>query len=228
MMSQQVHIIYDGPTNEKGEQNDISSESVERREAFHESLFQMNKDLIQNIFQVPQNKSLKLKKSSPVYEKDLPRSLSEVATQKFSPPLSRREFHRSCSACPSSSVRSSSSVSPSSSVGSSSSDLNKVSSDPNKVLPKFLAKSSLSKSQSAPLLAPPHQFAIHTYHTATKCDECGNFMVGVQRQGLNCRSCGMNVHAICRRLIDNTRRPCRVPGATTPKKTTFSLGKFLM
>jgi len=195
-----------------------SPESLERKEAFHESLFQLNKDLIQSIFEVnnePQkqssqlNKSFKkeveedLTKSPTLHKKHLVRSVSEAEeVSNKSPSMSRRELHRSSSECPRTS------------------DTKK---DLNKVLPKFLAK-----NYSQPLLAPPHQFAIHTYHKATTCDECGNFLVGMQRQGLNCRSCGMNVHEMCRRLIDNTRRPCGAVGAPHPKKTTFSLGKFLM
>ncbi|KAL1229591.1 Serine/threonine-protein kinase [Trichinella spiralis] len=43
----------------------------------------------------------------------------------------------------------------------------------------------------------PHTFMVHTYKKPTVCKHCNNLLVGLVRQGLQCRDCRVNVHKKC-------------------------------
>uniref|UniRef100_A0A5S6QE39 protein kinase C n=1 Tax=Trichuris muris TaxID=70415 RepID=A0A5S6QE39_TRIMR len=43
----------------------------------------------------------------------------------------------------------------------------------------------------------PHTFMVHTYKKLTVCKHCNNLLVGLVRQGLQCRDCKVNVHKKC-------------------------------
>ncbi|XP_043959785.1 protein kinase C epsilon type isoform X2 [Gambusia affinis] len=53
----------------------------------------------------------------------------------------------------------------------------------------------------------PHQFSIHNYKVPTFCDHCGSLLWGLVKQGLQCKSCRMNVH---RRCETNVAKNCGV------------------
>ena len=51
----------------------------------------------------------------------------------------------------------------------------------------------------------PHTFVVHTYTKPTKCHLCNKMLVGVFKQGLQCKDCRYNVHKKC---CDFTPRDC--------------------
>ncbi|CAB4057499.1 PKD [Lepeophtheirus salmonis] len=51
----------------------------------------------------------------------------------------------------------------------------------------------------------PHTFFIHTYTKPTKCHFCNKMLVGVFKQGLQCKDCGYNAHKKC---TDRLPRDC--------------------
>jgi len=50
----------------------------------------------------------------------------------------------------------------------------------------------------------PHQFRPHNYKFLTYCDHCGSLLYGLYSQGLQCKSCKLNVHKRCARNIANS------------------------
>ncbi len=48
-----------------------------------------------------------------------------------------------------------------------------------------------------------HQFNVHTYATPTFCDHCGSMLYGIFKQGLQCKSCLMNIHEKCKVNVPN-------------------------
>ncbi|XP_071748485.1 serine/threonine-protein kinase D3 isoform X3 [Lepeophtheirus salmonis] len=59
--------------------------------------------------------------------------------------------------------------------------------------------------QMATRLKIPHTFFIHTYTKPTKCHFCNKMLVGVFKQGLQCKDCGYNAHKKC---TDRLPRDC--------------------
>ena len=51
----------------------------------------------------------------------------------------------------------------------------------------------------------PHTFVVQTYTRPTKCQLCNKMLVGVFKQGLQCKDCRYNVHKKCSEL---TPRDC--------------------
>jgi len=51
--------------------------------------------------------------------------------------------------------------------------------------------------QMANRLKIPHTFVLHTYTKPTKCQFCNKVLVGVFKQGLQCKDCKFNVHKKC-------------------------------
>ena len=47
----------------------------------------------------------------------------------------------------------------------------------------------------------PHTFVLHTYTKPTKCHYCGKLLVGVFKQGLQCKDCRYNVHKKCAEFV---------------------------
>ena len=47
----------------------------------------------------------------------------------------------------------------------------------------------------------PHTFVLHTYTKPTKCHFCNKLLVGVFKQGLQCKDCNYNVHKKCSELV---------------------------
>ena len=47
----------------------------------------------------------------------------------------------------------------------------------------------------------PHTFVVHTYTKPTKCHSCNKLLVGVFKQGLQCKDCNYNVHKKCSDLV---------------------------
>uniref|UniRef100_A0A8C1JHL4 Protein kinase C n=1 Tax=Cyprinus carpio TaxID=7962 RepID=A0A8C1JHL4_CYPCA len=43
----------------------------------------------------------------------------------------------------------------------------------------------------------PHQFREHTYKVPTYCNHCGSLLYGLMKQGIQCKSCKMNIHKRC-------------------------------
>lgn len=43
----------------------------------------------------------------------------------------------------------------------------------------------------------PHTFVVHSYKKPTVCKVCNNLLVGIVKQGLQCRDCKVNVHKKC-------------------------------
>jgi len=51
--------------------------------------------------------------------------------------------------------------------------------------------------QMATRLKIPHTFVVHTYTKPTKCHFCGKMLVGVFKQGVQCKDCKYNAHKKC-------------------------------
>ncbi|OAF68724.1 hypothetical protein A3Q56_03527 [Intoshia linei] len=49
-----------------------------------------------------------------------------------------------------------------------------------------------------------HVFLSHSYKLPTFCDHCGSMLYGLVRQGLQCKSCKLNVHKRCATNVANT------------------------
>ncbi|XP_050994419.1 protein kinase C, eta, b [Labeo rohita] len=47
----------------------------------------------------------------------------------------------------------------------------------------------------------PHQFAEHNYKVPTYCNHCGSLLYGLIKQGLQCKSCKMNIHKRCEQNV---------------------------
>uniref|UniRef100_A0A3P9KWU6 Serine/threonine-protein kinase n=1 Tax=Oryzias latipes TaxID=8090 RepID=A0A3P9KWU6_ORYLA len=67
----------------------------------------------------------------------------------------------------------------------------------------------------------PHALYVHSYKAPAFCDDCGEMLWGLVRQGLKCEGCGLNYHKRCAFKIPNNcsgmrkRRPSNVslPGS---------------
>uniref|UniRef100_A0AAY4C942 Serine/threonine-protein kinase n=1 Tax=Denticeps clupeoides TaxID=299321 RepID=A0AAY4C942_9TELE len=77
----------------------------------------------------------------------------------------------------------------------------------------------------------PHTLFVHSYKAPAFCDDCGEMLWGLVRQGLKCEGCGLNYHKRCAFKIPNNctgvrkRRPSNVSltGPSLSISLTFSL-----
>uniref|UniRef100_A0A8D3D4F3 Protein kinase C n=1 Tax=Scophthalmus maximus TaxID=52904 RepID=A0A8D3D4F3_SCOMX len=49
----------------------------------------------------------------------------------------------------------------------------------------------------------PHRFRVHNYKSPTFCEHCGTLLWGLDKQGLKCEECCMNVHHKCQGKVAN-------------------------
>ena len=49
----------------------------------------------------------------------------------------------------------------------------------------------------------PHNFKKHTFYAPTYCDHCGKLLMGVFKQGYQCKDCKFNAHSHCREKFAN-------------------------
>ncbi|XP_055333343.1 calcium-independent protein kinase C-like [Paramacrobiotus metropolitanus] len=49
----------------------------------------------------------------------------------------------------------------------------------------------------------PHRFTSHNYKRPTFCDHCGSLLYGFMKQGVQCETCGLNVHHRCKKNVAN-------------------------
>uniref|UniRef100_A0A671NBZ9 Protein kinase C n=1 Tax=Sinocyclocheilus anshuiensis TaxID=1608454 RepID=A0A671NBZ9_9TELE len=61
----------------------------------------------------------------------------------------------------------------------------------------------------------PHQFREHNYKVPTYCNHCGSLLYGLIKQGLQCKSCKMNIHKRCE---ENVALNCGVNSAELASK----------
>ncbi|XP_016412937.1 protein kinase C eta type-like [Sinocyclocheilus rhinocerous] len=47
----------------------------------------------------------------------------------------------------------------------------------------------------------PHQFREHNYKVPTYCNHCGSLLYGLIKQGLQCKSCKLNIHKRCEKNV---------------------------
>ena len=52
-------------------------------------------------------------------------------------------------------------------------------------------------------LEVPHSWKSKTYHKLTFCEHCGSLLWGLFNQGMQCRSCKMDVHRRCLNRVSN-------------------------
>ena len=52
-------------------------------------------------------------------------------------------------------------------------------------------------------LEVPHSWKGKTYHKPTFCEHCGSLIWGLFNQGMQCRSCKMDVHRRCLQRVSN-------------------------
>jgi len=47
-----------------------------------------------------------------------------------------------------------------------------------------------------------HKFEVHNYKKPTFCKHCNKLLVGIIRQGLRCKRCGVDIHAKCKEVFN--------------------------
>ncbi|TNM94452.1 hypothetical protein fugu_017211 [Takifugu bimaculatus] len=80
----------------------------------------------------------------------------------------------------------------------------------------------------------PHMLYVHSYKAPAFCDECGEMLWGLVRQGLKCEGCGLNYHKRCafkipnncsgarKRRLSNISLPGAILSVARPPSTEFS------
>ncbi|XP_034999611.2 serine/threonine-protein kinase D3 [Hippoglossus stenolepis] len=79
----------------------------------------------------------------------------------------------------------------------------------------------------------PHALYVHSYKAPAFCDDCGEMLWGLVRQGLKCEGCGLNYHKRCafkipnncsgvkKRRLSNVSLPGSVMSIARPPSTEF-------
>ncbi|XP_059213065.1 serine/threonine-protein kinase D3-like [Centropristis striata] len=80
----------------------------------------------------------------------------------------------------------------------------------------------------------PHALYVHSYKAPAFCDDCGEMLWGLVRQGLKCEGCGLNYHKRCafkipnncsgvrKRRLSNVSLPGSVLSVARPPSTEFT------
>ncbi|XP_044024994.1 LOW QUALITY PROTEIN: serine/threonine-protein kinase D3-like [Siniperca chuatsi] len=80
----------------------------------------------------------------------------------------------------------------------------------------------------------PHALYVHSYKAPAFCDDCGEMLWGLVRQGLKCEGCGLNYHKRCafkipnncsgvrKRRLSNVSLPGAVMSVARPPSTEFT------
>lgn len=91
-------------------------------------------------------------------------------------------------------------------------------------MPAFDLRGCDSPAQPLPPPSARHQFLEHTWTSLEECDVCGRTLLGLTRQGLRCRVCGLRAHRACEHsgasLPQHRCRPPLPPLAPTPSAFT--------
>lgn len=67
------------------------------------------------------------------------------------------------------------------------------------VIEVVITESPLSRR----LIVHPHSLLVHNFHSPTFCDFCGELLIGLFKQGLQCEVCGLNCHKRCALKVPN-------------------------
>ncbi|CAJ1077682.1 serine/threonine-protein kinase D3-like isoform X2 [Xyrichtys novacula] len=80
----------------------------------------------------------------------------------------------------------------------------------------------------------PHALYVHSYKAPAFCDDCGEMLWGLVRQGLKCEGCGLNYHKRCafkipnnctgvrKRRLSNVSLPGTIMSIARPPSTEFT------
>nr|XP_019967172.1 PREDICTED: serine/threonine-protein kinase D3-like [Paralichthys olivaceus] len=80
----------------------------------------------------------------------------------------------------------------------------------------------------------PHALYVHSYKAPAFCDDCGEMLWGLVRQGLKCEGCGLNYHKRCafkipnncsgvkKRRLSNVSLPGAIMSVARPPSTEFT------
>ncbi|XP_022050478.1 serine/threonine-protein kinase D3 isoform X2 [Acanthochromis polyacanthus] len=80
----------------------------------------------------------------------------------------------------------------------------------------------------------PHTLYVHSYKAPAFCDDCGEMLWGLVRQGLKCEGCGLNYHKRCafkipnncsgvkKRRLSNVSLPGSIMSVARPPSTEFT------
>ncbi|XP_031696660.1 serine/threonine-protein kinase D3-like [Anarrhichthys ocellatus] len=80
----------------------------------------------------------------------------------------------------------------------------------------------------------PHALYVHSYKAPAFCDDCGEMLWGLVRQGLKCEGCGLNYHKRCafkipnncsgvkKRRLSNVSLPGSVMSVARPPSAEFT------
>lgn len=68
--------------------------------------------------------------------------------------------------------------------------------------PRWIDRALAAESVAAKLV--PHRFVVHSYKRPTVCLHCRKLLVGLFRQGLQCRDCKLNIHRTCLKFVSNS------------------------
>uniref|UniRef100_A0AAQ5YD23 Serine/threonine-protein kinase n=1 Tax=Amphiprion ocellaris TaxID=80972 RepID=A0AAQ5YD23_AMPOC len=80
----------------------------------------------------------------------------------------------------------------------------------------------------------PHTLYVHSYKAPAFCDDCGEMLWGLVRQGLKCEGCGLNYHKRCafkipnncsgvkKRRLSNVSLPGAIMSVARPPSTEFT------
>lgn len=71
----------------------------------------------------------------------------------------------------------------------------------------------------------PHRFSVHSYKKPTVCSHCKKLLVGLFRQGLQCKDCKFNAHRGCLKLVDDTCSPEMLEGISSRESASAEESK---